>query len=154
MPVFTLASKIAATPAELFHFHQDPNNLRALATPGMRLLDIQAAPTARPGEEFSVTVRQGPLTLRWTGRWEKVEPPHLLVDTGVRCPFRHWRHEHVFRPGVNGDSILTDRVEFALPWHRGGPAGDWFALNFVFPAMFAARHAATRDYFATGVSSR
>jgi ligand-binding SRPBCC domain-containing protein len=154
MPVFTLSSRVGATLPELFRFHENPHNLRALPAPGLRILDIQADRTARPGEEFTVSVRPGPLTLHWTGRWETVEPPGLLVDTGVRCPFKLWRHQHIFRPGENGGAILTDRVEFALPWHRGGVCGDWFAQHFVFPRIFAARHAATRDYFATGLSSR
>ncbi len=153
MPVFSLASPVAATPAELFAFHENPHNLRALPTPGMRILDIQAAPTARPGEDFSVSVRQGPLTLRWTGRWETVEAPRLLVDIAVRSPFKHWRHEHILGPEADGYSTLTDRVEFRLPWHRGGPIGDWFALKFVFPRIFAARHTATRDYFAASADS-
>jgi len=146
MPVFTRSTPVAADPATLFHFHEDPRNLRAIAPPGLRILEIVADEKARPGAEFHLAVRQGPLTLRWTGRWETVAPPGLLIDTGVRCPFALWRHHHIFEPHPDG-SLLTDRVEFRLPWFLGGPLGDWFALHFVFPRMFAARHAATRAHF-------
>jgi len=143
MPVFTRSTLVPAPPDALFRFHENPHNLRRISPPGLRILDIRAAETARPGDEFTVAVRQGPLTLRWTGRWETVASPGLLVDTGVRCPFAHWRHHHIFEPHPDG-AVLTDRVEFRLPWFRGGPIGDWFALRFVLPRMFAARHAATR----------
>lgn len=146
MPVFTRATHIAASPAELFRFHENPHNIKAISPPHLRIQHIEAAPTARPGQSFTVSVRQGPFTIHWTGVWETVEPPHLLVDTGVRCPFAFWRHEHRFT-GDAGGSLLTDRVEFHLPWRLGGPVGDQFVLRVVLPRMFAARHAATRAWF-------
>ena len=151
MPAFTRSTLVAASPEELFRFHENPHNLCRIPPPGLRILDIRAEETARPGEEFTVAVRQGPLTLHWTGRWETVEPPRLLIDTGVRCPFAFWRHHHVFEPHPGG-SLLTDRVEFRLPWHLGGPAGDLVCRLAVFPRMFAARHAATRAWFQRSAS--
>jgi ligand-binding SRPBCC domain-containing protein len=147
MPVFTRSSPLPATPEELFLFHENPHNLRHISPPGMHILEIRANQRAQPGEEFTIAVQQGPLTLRWTGRWETVDRPRLLMDTGLRCPFALWRHHHLFEPHPAG-ALLTDRVEFRLPWHLGGPAGDFFCRLIVFPRMFAARHAATRDWFA------
>ena len=147
MPVFSRSSLVPATPQELFDFHQDPHNLRRISPPGLHILEIRADHAASPGEEFTVAVQQRPLTLRWTGRWETVSAPQLLVDSGVRCPFAVWKHHHIFEPRPEG-SLLTDRVEFRLPWLLGGPAGDLVCRLLVFPRMFAARHAATRAWFA------
>lgn len=147
MPVFTRSTIVPASPDDLFGFHENPHNLRLISPPGMRILEINARHTARPGEEFTIAVRQGPLTLRWTGRWETIEAPRMLVDIGVRCPFSNWRHSHIFEPH-SGGSLLTDRVEYRLPWRLGGPLADWIAERFIFPRMFAARHAATRSFFA------
>ena len=146
MAVFTRSTPVSARPEELFRFHENPHNLRRISPPGLRVLEIRAGKTARPGEEFSIAVQRGPLTLHWIGRWETVEEPHLLIDTGVQCPFALWRHQHIFEPHPDG-SLLTDRLEFRLPWHLGGPAGDLFCRLVVFPRMFAARHAATRAWF-------
>jgi len=151
MPVFIRSTRVSASPEELFRFHENPHNLRRIAPPGLRILGIRAGERAQPGEEFSIAVQQGPLTLRWTGCWETVEAPRLLIDTGVRCPFALWRHHHIFEPHPEG-SLLTDRVEFRLPWYLGGPVGDLFCRLVVFPRMFAARHAATRDWFQRPVS--
>ena len=145
MSSFSRSTVVRASPEELFRFHENPHNLRCIPAPGLRILDISAADSARPGGEFTVTVRQGPLTLRWTGCWETVEAPRRLVDTGVRCPFTLWRHHHIFDP-CPGGTLLTDRVEFRLPWRLGGPAGDLVCRRLVFPRMFAARHAATRAW--------
>lgn len=143
MPVFQKSIFLPTTPARLFRFHGDPHNLRFVSPPGLRILEIRAASEAQKGDHFLVAVKEGPLTLRWEGVWEHVEPPVLLVDRGVRCPFNFWRHEHRFDPAPNG-AVLTDLVEFRLSWLRGGPVADWIALQFVFPRIFAARHAATR----------
>lgn len=147
MPVFQRSTNVPASPAELFRFHGDPRNLRLVAPPGLRILGIDAAPEARCGEHFRVAVKQGPLTLHWEGVWERVEPPLLLVDRGVHCPFAFWQHEHRFDPAPGG-AVLTDRVEFRFSLLRGGPVADFFALHFVLPRLFAARHAATRARFA------
>lgn len=152
MPVFTRSSVIPATAADLFRFHENPHNLRAISPPSTRILALEAAEIARPGERFAVKVRQGPLTLGWVGQWEIVEPPNRLVDTGVRCPFSFWRHEHIFEEIDAASARLTDRVEFRLPWFRGGPLGDIAARWLMFPAMFAARHRATREFFARQAS--
>ncbi len=151
MPVFTRSTVVPARPDDLFRFHENPHNLRHISPPGLRILEIRATETAHPGGEFTVAVRQGPLTLRWTGCWETVEAPRLLVDTGTRCPFAFWRHHHRFEPHPDG-TLLTDRVEFRLPWHLGGPPGDLVCRWLVFPRLFAARHAATRAWFAKGRS--
>jgi ligand-binding SRPBCC domain-containing protein len=146
MATFQHSSIIPASTEELFRFHENPENLRAISPPGLKILEISAAPRARIGEDFHVAVQQGPVTLRWTGRWENVEAPTRLVDTAVRSPFRYWRHEHLFAPGEGG-SRLTDRVEFRLPWFLGGLIGDLFVRLIIFPVMFAARHRATHTYF-------
>ena len=149
MPVFTRSTLVPATPEKLFRFHENPHNLRRISPPGMRILDICAEETARPGAEFVMAVRQGPFTLRWVGCWESVDFPRLLVDTGVKCPFAVWRHEHIFEPRPGG-TLLTDRVEFRLPWALGGPIGDLVCRLAVFPRMFALRHEATRGFFEPG----
>jgi ligand-binding SRPBCC domain-containing protein len=147
MPVFTRSIVVPARHEDLFRFHENPHNLRHISPPGLRILEIRAAETAHPGGEFTIAVRQGPLTLRWTGCWETVDAPRLLVDTGTRCPFALWRHHHIFDPHPDG-ALLTDRVEFRLPWHLGGPPGDLVCRRVVFPRLFAARHAATRAWLA------
>lgn len=146
MAIFQHSTFVPATADELFRFHENPANLRATSPPGLRILEISAAPQARVGEEFRVAVQQGPLTLRWTGRWDFVQSPQHLVDVGVQCPFRHWRHEHLFTPAADG-ALLTDRVEFRLPWYLGGPLGDLIIRHLVMPRMFAARHRATHGHF-------
>lgn len=148
MPVYTRSTLVPASAEDLYRFHENPHNLGRISPPGLTILEIRADEIARPGAEFTLVVRQGPFTLHWTGRWETATSPRLLVDIGVKCPFALWRHHHIFEPHADG-TRMTDRVEFRLPWHLGGPFGDLVCRWVVFPRMFAARHAATRAWFAS-----
>jgi ligand-binding SRPBCC domain-containing protein len=47
--------------------------------------------------------------------------------------------------------MLTDCVDYRLPWRLGGPLADWIAGHLVLPRMFAARHTATRHFFSTRI---
>jgi ligand-binding SRPBCC domain-containing protein len=88
------------------------------------------------------------LPLEWIGYWAEVEPFVRLVDGARKSPFCHWRHHHLFAE-VPGGTLMTDRVEYALPFGLLGRLLDTTVMRVVFAAMFAARHRATREYFAT-----
>lgn len=143
-PLLFEASTLIVAPARtLYDFHQNPHNLRVVCPPWMEILAIEAEPTARPGGEFFVRLRQFGIPVEWHGRWETVEPPRLLVDTGVRCPFRGWCHEHRFEEQGPAACRLTDRVRLEPPMGMLGAPFAWLALA----AMFRSRHRATRKYF-------
>jgi ligand-binding SRPBCC domain-containing protein len=75
------------------------------------------------------------------------------VDGARKSPFRHWRHQHLFR-GEGSGTVMTDRVEYALKFGTLGSLGiigrllDATVMKVVFTAMFLARHKATAAYFA------
>jgi ligand-binding SRPBCC domain-containing protein len=79
------------------------------------------------------------------------------VDGAKKSPFRHWRHHHLFEAdvcdGENG-TIMTDRVEYALPFGVIGLLLDLTVMRVVFTAMFLARHRATKKFFTKGKTSR
>jgi ligand-binding SRPBCC domain-containing protein len=108
---------------------------------------VDCQKSAVPNELFRIEATQFGLPIRWLGRWEKVERPVLLVDSGVELPFKIWRHSHIFEEHPSG-CLMTDRVEFLL---KGGWPGwliSTFVMPYIFGAMFRARHEATRRWFA------
>ncbi|MBJ7326841.1 MAG: hypothetical protein JHC52_05780, partial [Chthoniobacterales bacterium] len=42
MPVYTRRSLMPATPGQLFHFHENPHNLRLLPAVGLQVVEIEA----------------------------------------------------------------------------------------------------------------
>jgi ligand-binding SRPBCC domain-containing protein len=98
------------------------------------------------GGIFKIHASQFGLPIRWTGQWESVESPGLLLDIALDSPFAIWRHSHIFYPSPGGCE-MTDRVEFL---QKGGWAGGLvsrWAMPVFFSGMFRARHAATLRFF-------
>ncbi len=147
MPVrFEYSSLLAASVEEAYRFHENPENMRLITPASLRILRIACHPAARVGETFRVEASRFGVPIRWTGRWDVVEPGRRLVDSAPESPFAYWRHEHLFSP-EDGRCRLTDRLEFQL---RGGAVGHLvsrFLPLLVFRPMFRERHAATRDWF-------
>lgn len=144
--VFERRTLLQAAPPEVYAFHEDPRNIPRISPSSLRVEHVECVVPAVPGGRFSLRVRQFGLPLHWEGVWEEAIPHERLVDGALRSPFRHWRHHHLFR-AAEGGTVMTDRVEYALPFGILGRLLDSTLLRLVFTAMFAARHRATRRFF-------
>jgi ligand-binding SRPBCC domain-containing protein len=144
--LFERSVPLAASPAEVYAFHEDPRNIGEISPPSLRVERVECSVPARPGEEFRLLVSQFGLPLEWVGYWDEAKPFSRLVDGARKSPFRHWRHHHLFEP-MQGGTLMTDRVEYELPFGLLGRLLDRTVMRLVFAAMFAARHRATRKFF-------
>lgn len=143
---------LAAPPSEVYGFHEDPRNIGKISPPSLRVERVECEVPARAGGEFRLRVRQFGLPLEWIGFWQEAAPSSRLVDGARKSPFRHWRHHHLFAVAPGG-TLMTDRVEYALPFGLLGRFLDKTVMKVVFAAMFAARHRATRRFFEKGKTS-
>ena len=146
--LFERSVLLAAPPEEVYAFHEDPRNIVKISPPSLRVEKVECTVPARVGEEFRLRVSQFGLPLEWIGYWDEAVPCSRLVDGARKSPFRHWRHHHLFAKAPGG-TLMTDRVEYALPFGFLGRLLNATVMRLVFAAMFAARHRATRKYFAT-----
>jgi ligand-binding SRPBCC domain-containing protein len=142
--VFQKSVALAASPEEVFAFHENPSNLAKISPRSLRIRKITCAPKAVPGGRFEVSVSQFGLPVDWIGVWVRVEQPGILVDEAERSPFRFWRHSHIFE-AAEGGCLMTDRVEAELP---GGRLISALVVPLILGPMFRARHRATREWFA------
>lgn len=147
--VYERSVLLAATPREVYAFHEDPRNITRISPPSLKVERVECSVPARAGEEFRLRVSQFGLPLEWVGFWEEAVPDARLVDGARKSPFRHWRHNHLFRAEGEG-TLMTDRVEYALPFGVLGRLIDVTVMRVVFAVMFRARHKATAAYFAKG----
>jgi len=144
--IYERSVEIPASAEELFHFHENPRNISKIAPASLRVESVECEETARVGGIFKIRASQFGLPIRWTGKWDAVETPRLLLDIAQDSPFAVWRHSHIFEEAPGG-SRMTDRVEFLL---KGGLLGSLIsrlAMPVFFAGMFRARHAATRRFF-------
>lgn len=126
----------------LYAFHSDTNNLAAITPPGItvNILELPADPVS--GSRAVLEIKRGFLGFRWELCFESVEPPNRIVDVALRSPFASFKHEHMFIPLQEGQSLLIDRVTFALPLGWLGRRFEWLVARDL-EAMFSYRHAKT-----------
>ncbi|HHH72726.1 MAG TPA: hypothetical protein ENL04_02755 [Sulfuricurvum sp.] len=136
-------SEIGCSVESLYAFHADTVNLPKITPPGISV-QIEALPSRlEAGAEATLFIRRGLLGFRWKVRFEKVEPPHCIVDTALKSPFATFRHVHRFTALGEARSLLSDEVTFELPMGWLGCIAEPFVASDM-EKMFAFRHAQTR----------
>jgi ligand-binding SRPBCC domain-containing protein len=145
----TFRQHLAVPRDELFAFHRRPANLRLLLAgwPGFEL-------TAHEDEialAMRLSVSQRVAFMRHDMVLEHVvfEPPFRFAERQIEGPFAHFEHLHEFVE-ADGGTIVVDRIEFALPWIRGGALADRLVVAPSFRRFFAFRRKAYARLIAEG----
>lgn len=131
MAVFERDSRYPFPREDVFAWHTRPGAFVRLSPPGMMTVLKPLSDGIQVGSQADLVIshpliagmlpavpRRGgraPVGLRWRVRHTELDPGHRFVDEQVSGPFAHWRHEHIFRDGPAGSTILTDRVTYELP---------------------------------------
>jgi len=147
---FVRESRIAATPAEVFAFHESPGALERLTPPWERAERIEGGESIRPGSRVTLKVRVGPLTMRWVAEHTEYDPGRLFADRQVRGPFASWYHRHHFLDDGAGGTILRDEVEFEPPFGWLGRRLGGRFLDKKLGRLFDYRHEVTRRIVGSG----
>jgi len=139
-------SRIEASPARVFAFHERPDAFRLLTPWWSAARVVRPAASLRPGERALLVVGWGPLAQEWEAVHDVYAPPDYFEEHQLRGPFRRWRHRHLMLADGTG-CRLRDELDFAAP---GGPLVDrLLALSFL-RVLFAYRHRVTRRALAAG----
>jgi uncharacterized protein (TIGR01777 family) len=143
---FTLQTRLPFPVSLLAGWHDRPGAFQRLAPPweAIELLE-QRGEVPRDGSQVTLRTRLGPLWTKWIAEHRDYEPGRGFRDVQVKGPFARWIHTHRFEPDGEDGSILTDRVEYALP---GGALGRMLAGGMVREKLektFEHRHATTAN---------
>jgi len=113
---------------KVFSFFSAAENLEAITPPTLKFR-VLGKSTAEVGEGTLINyrLRVHGIPLRWQSRIECWQPGRVFVDRQIAGPYRHWYHRHLFR-AVEGGTMMTDEVEYRLPFGR---LGQWLFGAFV-----------------------
>ena len=140
---FCYRSVIDAPVERVFAFHQQPDALERLLPVWPPVRVIRRTGGLEPGSLVELELRFGPMRLRWLARHTGYRKNEFFSDEQVRGPFRFWRHRHGFERMVDGRCLLTDEVEFSLPFGLLSEPLAGRAIKHVLRKMFERRHALT-----------
>lgn len=142
MKEFEKSTLIKCSVEELFDFHIDTNNLKAITPPNIKVELLTPNFKAQEGEVLKIKSIKNFIPINWTVKIQKLQRPNILVDVALKSPFKYWEHQHIFIQHKNFTE-LKDIVSYEMPF---GIIGDFFE-PFVYndlSKMFEYRHEITK----------
>ena len=142
MKTFEKTSLINCSLDELFTFHLDMNNLKAISplNTEVELLNKDFIPYE--GGIAKIRTVKNFIPITWEVKIEKLQSPNLLVDVAIKSPFKYWEHSHVFTK-KGSMCELKDVVRYELPFGKIGELFD-FLIKKELTNMFNYRHEITK----------
>ncbi len=128
----------------LFDFHADTKNLPKITSNDTSVEILKLETPLKERDEAILRIKKGLLSFIWKLTFEKVEYPHLIIDTATQSPFKSFRHEHHFIQVDDSHSILRDEVTFSLPFEPLTTPIAWL-IKLDMKKMFAYRHRKTQE---------
>lgn len=142
MKKYEKTSFIDCTLEELFDFHLDVNNLKAITPDNIQITFLEENFTPKEKGVLKIKTVKNFLPIRWEVKIEKLQRPNILVDLALKSPFKYWKHSHVFTKKGNMCE-LRDIVEYELPFGKVGGLFD-FLIKKELDSMFTFRHNKTK----------
>ncbi len=143
--LYVKETRIAASPATVFAFHESPGALESLTPPWERVRIAEGGGSLTVGSRVVLRSQLGPIPLTWVAEHTEYDPPHLFADRQVSGPFARWYHRHRFLDDGQGGTLLRDEVEYEIP---GGWIGRTLGGGFIarkLERMFEYRHLVTKQ---------
>ena len=147
---FVRESRIAATPARVFAFHESPGALGRLTPPWEKVSVESGGRSIQVGSRVVLVTKLGPIPLRWVAEHIEYDPPHRFADRQVSGPFARWVHHHEFLDDGQGGTILRDVVDYDPPLGALGRLVGGAFIEAKLTRMFDFRHEATREIVESG----
>ena len=128
---------------EVFHFHDNSENLLKITPPHIKV-SIEESGPAGVGHIVKLNVRQfGLFTMKWVVRFTDYTPPTYLSDEQISGPFSYWKQERLLET-VEGGTELTDVVHYKPPLGFLGAIANSLFIRREVEKMFRHRQSATK----------
>jgi len=115
------SQRVALPPERAFEFYSDAFNLEPFTPPWLHFQVTTPMPITMGAETLlDYTLRLHGVPIRWQTRILSWDPPHGFVDVQAKGPYSLWEHTHVLEPVGEGETVIHDRVRYAIPF---GPLG-------------------------------
>jgi uncharacterized protein (TIGR01777 family) len=145
MPEFKYRSRIDAPVEDVFDWHARPGALERLIPPWEDVQVMERQGGLEDGSRTVISLRKGPLRIRWTAQHRDYVEGRQFVDEQVEGPFASWVHAHRFLPEGDDACVIEDEIDYRLPY---GALGEWLAGGSVrrdLERSFPFRHRRTAD---------
>lgn len=144
MNIYEKKSLIECQVEDLFHFHIDTNNLKAISPTNIKVTLLNEGFVPKEGGVLKLRTVKNFIPIIWEVKIDTLQSPNLLVDIAMKSPFKSWKHSHIFTQIDENLCELKDRVEYELPFGFLGSLFDFF-VQYELKSMFEFRHRVTKQ---------
>lgn len=138
---------------DVFAFFSDAANLELLTPPWLCFQIITPGPIEmRTNALIDYRLNLHGIPLRWQTKIVSWKPPHQFEDLQVKGPYRLWHHTHTFE-AVDGGTLLSDSVEYALPFGLLGRLIHIVSVRRSVNAIFDFRQIKIQEIFGSDTRS-
>lgn len=147
-------SQWVAHPVEgVFAFFSDAANLELLTPPWLRFKILTPKPIEmRVNALIDYRLNLHGLPISWQTKIVTWKPPYRFEDIQAKGPYRLWHHRHTFE-AVDGGTLLSDCVEYALPFGSLGRLVHLLSVRSSVKSIFDFRHAKVQEIFGADTRS-
>lgn len=141
---FVKESVINASAQTVFAFHEAPDAFERLQPPWQTTRVLQPPRSLEVGTRVILQIKAGPFWQTIVAEHVAYEPGKMFADRMVKGPFASWLHQHIISPRGENQCVLTDDIEYELPF---GVLGRAFGAGFArrnLERLFEFRHEVTR----------
>lgn len=140
MPTYEKRSLIDTPAPSLFAWHTRPGAFERLAPPWEHLRVLSRYGGIADGSRLTMEIRRGPLKTRWEALHRDFVDGVQFTDVQVAGPFKRWEHTHRVEPAGDGQAMLIDIVDYALPLGPLGVVAAGVLGGRLFERLFSFRH--------------
>jgi len=137
----------------VFRFFENPRNLKEITPPW---LSFRVASTThdvmRQGTKIQYKIRWLGFSMRWESLIAEYEKNKRFADEMLRGPYKSWYHVHRFKAVPEG-IVMSDRVDYALPFGPLGQLVHWLMVRRQLEAIFDFREKRIRQIFGSASST-
>jgi ligand-binding SRPBCC domain-containing protein len=144
--VFESSVELPCTPAALFEFFTQPENLIKVSPPELQVQLVESPARLELGSLVTILGRRWGISQRMTTEVVGFDPCRLLADEQRAGPFRSFRHTRLI-DSAGLQARLTEKIEFEPP---GGIVGLFMTASRIRDSLAEVsefRNRAMREIF-------
>jgi ligand-binding SRPBCC domain-containing protein len=146
--------KLSISIEEAWDFFSDPKNLVKITPQWLNIKIVSDLPE-RMHEGMIVVYTVRPILnipTTWVTEIKYVAEKYYFVDEQRFGPYKFWHHEHIFRKSKDGEVIMEDIVNYALPFGILGRIVNRYLVGKKIREIFNYRNAVLEEKF--GIKKR
>ena len=131
MKSFEQSFKVNCSIDKVWKFYTDIKHLEIVTPPNLNLKIIETSDKQIiKGLRMTISGRLFLYNSKWNSIISLVDiSRHMYIDEMVKGPFKKWKHVHLFSEIGEIQTVITDKIEFELPFFFLGKLMEGYVEN-------------------------